>query len=105
MNKINNLAEFYEVVEKDELSLIYFYTTWCPDCFATKLYMPRLIKDYSNIKFYAVNRDELIDLSSHLGIYGIPSFLIYKNGEELGRFVSKLRKSYIEVKEFIDNSI
>lgn len=105
MNKLETIEQFYEAVEKDELTIIYFYTVWCPDCFASKLYLPRLQKEYSNITFYKVNRDGLLNLSSHLGIYGIPSFLIYKNGDEIARFVSKQGKSYLEVKEFIDNSI
>lgn len=105
MNKINTLSEFYDIVESEEKTFIYFYTMWCPDCFRTKTYMSKLIKEYPNLTFYKVDRDDLMDLSAHLGIYGIPSFLIFEKGEELGRFVSKLGKSYLEVKDFIDNTL
>lgn len=105
MKKINTLEEFYEIAESDQTSVFYFYTTWCPDCFRSKLYMPKLVSEYSDLNFYAVNRDGLLDLSSYLRIFGIPSFLIFKEGVEVGRFVSKQGKSYVEVKEFIDSSI
>ena len=105
MKKIKTLEEFYTQVEKDELTFVYFYTTWCPDCFMVKPFLPRLEKEHKEMTFIQVDRDDLLDLSSHLGIYGIPSFLLFKNGEELGRFVDKNRKSYLQVKEFIENTI
>lgn len=105
MKNLTNLEEFYTEIESDQISLVYFYTNWCPDCLRSKMYMPKLEKEYSNIRFYNINRDKMLDLSSYLGIYGIPSFLLFKNGDEIGRFVSKLGKSYIEVKEFIDSNI
>lgn len=104
MNKINNLAEFYEMADSEQTTVFYFYTNWCPDCFRSKLYLSKLEEEYKDIKFYRVNRDKLLDLSSYLRIFGIPSFLMFKDGEEVGRFVSKQAKSYLEVKDFIDSS-
>lgn len=105
MNKIKSLKEYYEVIESNELVIIYWYTKFCPDCFIMKAALPRLEKDFTEYKFYSVNRDMDIELAKHLNIFGIPSFLIYKKGEELGRFVDKRRKSYLQVKEFITNVI
>lgn len=102
MNKLKTTKNFYEAVEKNELCIIYFYTIWCPDCFVMKPVLPRLEKDYPAIKFYSMNRDKDIQLAKHLEIYGIPSFLMFDNGDEIGRYVDKRRKSYIEVKTFID---
>lgn len=105
MKKIKTIEEFYSIIESDQTSFVYFYTNWCPDCFFANLYFPRLIDQYKKMKFYKIDRDGLIDLSSHLGIYGIPSFLIFRNGEEIGRFVDKNRKSMKEAKSFIDKTI
>ena len=105
MKKIESTEEFYSLIESKELTLVYFYTKWCPDCFMVKPFLPRLVKEYPQLKFLKMNRDADIELSRHLQIYGIPSFIIFNNGEEKGRFVSKLRKSYIEVKSFIDKTL
>lgn len=105
MKTISNTKEFYSIAESNEISVVYFYANWCPDCFQVKPFLPRLESDYPNITFYQMNRDDDIDLARHLEIYGIPSFLVFKNGEELGRYVDKFRKSYIQVKEFIDDTI
>lgn len=105
MNKINSLKEYYEVIESNDKVIIYWYTRWCPDCFVMRPVLPRLEKDFEDYKFYSINRDMDIELSKHLNIFGIPSFLIYHNNEEIDRFVDKRRKSYMQVKDFITNAI
>ena len=105
LKKLKNLKEFYEVVETEEKVVVYFYTTFCPDCILMKPHLGRLEKDFPEYHFYSCNRDKFIDLAKHLEIYGIPSFLVFENGDEIGRLVNKYRKSYIEVKTFIDNTI
>ena len=102
MIKLANTEEFYKAVEEDKTCIVYFYTKWCPDCFIIKQALPRLEKEYPGITFYSFDRDKDINLAKHLEIYGIPSFLIFQNGDEIGRYVDKRRKSYIEVKTFID---
>ena len=105
MKKIKSLKEYYEVIEGNDKVIIYWYTKWCPDCFMMRPALPRLEKDFNEYEFYSINRDMDIELSKHLNIFGIPSFLIYHKGEELDRFVDKRRKSYIQVRDFITNAI
>ena len=50
-----------------------------------------------------INRDDMLDLCIELKILGIPSFIAYDKGQELGRLVSKLRKTEEEVQSFIDS--
>ena len=49
-----------------------------------------------------IDRDEMVDLCIDLDILGIPSFIAYKDGKEVSRFVSKLRKTQEEIQSFID---
>ncbi len=105
MKKISNMEEFYQVIQKDHYVLVYFYTKWCPDCFMVRPFLPRLDKEFMDVEFVKMDRDCEIDLAKHLNIFGIPSFLIFKKGEEVGRFVSKFRKSYDEVRNFILDTV
>jgi len=105
LKKLKNLKEFYDVVENNKKVIVYWYTTFCPDCLVMKPNLGKLEKDFPLYDFYSINRDAMIDLAKHLEIYGIPSFLVFENGDEVGRLVNKLRKSYIEVKTFIDKTI
>jgi thiol-disulfide isomerase/thioredoxin len=105
MKQISSLKEFYEVIEQNKHVMIYWYTKWCPDCFAIKPHLPRLEEEYSTLQWYGMDRDIDIHLAKHLEIYGIPSFILFKNGEEQARYVDKRRKSYQEVKQFIDSNL
>lgn len=105
MKNLSTLKEVYDVIENEEKVILYFYTKFCPDCILLKPYLSRLEKDFQEYNFYGLNRDKHLELAKHLEIYGIPSFLVFRNNEEIGRLVNKLRKSYIEVKTFIENTI
>jgi len=105
MKKIKSVKEYYDVIENNDKVVVYWYTIWCPDCLMMKPILPRLEKDFTEYLFCSVNRDMDLELSKHLSIFGIPSFLIYHKGEELNRFVDKRRKSYLQVKDFITSSI
>lgn len=105
MKQIHSTKEFYQVIENNDQVLVYWFTKWCPDCFVIKPHLPKLEQEFSDILFVKMNRDDDIELAKHLEIYGIPSFTFYKNEDEIGRLVNKKRKSYIEVKSFIENSL
>ena len=70
-------------------------------CF--KPFIGNVLKKYPNFTFYSINRDYFIDLCQDLDILGIPSFVSYENGQETGRFVSKLRKTQEEIETFIQS--
>jgi len=103
MNSIHSTKEFYDIVENNPRVIIYFYTKWCPDCFMIKPHLSRLEKEFDTYLFYSFDRDVDIDLARHLEIFGIPSFLVFKDGDEIGRYVDKNRKTYIQVKTFFED--
>lgn len=65
--------------------------------------MPSVIEKYTNFNFYTVNRDDLMDLCIELDIFGIPSFVAFKDGLEIGRFVNKDRKTRQQIEDFIES--
>ena len=105
MKTLNNIEEFYNALEGSKNSIVYFYTEWCTDCYMIKPFIPKLEMDFEELSFYSFDRDNSIDLAKHLHIYGIPSFVIFRDGDELGRLVNKHRKTYQEVKDFIEKTI
>jgi hypothetical protein len=44
----------------------------------------------------------MIDLCIDLNILGIPSFIAYKDGKEVARYVDKLRKTREQVQKFVN---
>ena len=80
-----------------------FTADWCPDCQFIKPAMPEVEKDFADFKFYAVDRDEYLDLATEINVMGIPSFIAYRDGQEIGRFVNKDRKTKQQVEDFLSN--
>lgn len=106
MQKITTEQQFEEIINKNELSIIKFYATWCPDCHRIDPFMPEVEQQYQNdVTMYEIDRDELMDLCQKLDIFGIPSFVAFKNGREITRFVSKLGKSRDEIEQYIEQTI
>lgn len=81
--------------------VLFFTADWCPDCRFIKPAMPAIEQDFNDYTFYHVDRDENIDLAAELNVFGIPSFIVYDHGQEIGRFVNKDRKTKEQVEEFL----
>lgn len=101
MNNLEGMTQFEEVYQNNEKSVLVFSANWCPDCRYIEPFMPNIIEKYSDYQFYYVDRDKNIELSQQLGIMGIPSFVVVSKGEELGRFVSRMRKTEKEIDQFL----
>lgn len=103
MNNLIKLSDIqaYQEATKNQ-SIIVFSTTWCPDCHFLKTFIDELVNENQEWTFYYIDRDEMVDLCIDLDIMGIPSFIAYKDGKEVSRFVSKLRKTKQEIQAFID---
>lgn len=98
--KMNRNDLLTEIANKKVM--LFFTADWCPDCLFIKPAMPEIEAKYTDFEFITVDRDENIDLCAELDVYGIPSFIAFDNGEELGRFVNKDRKTKDQVESFID---
>ncbi|KRM68137.1 thioredoxin [Apilactobacillus ozensis DSM 23829 = JCM 17196] len=82
--------------------VLFFSADWCPDCSFIKPALPEIEKDYSDYQFLSVDRDENIDLTAELEVFGIPSFIVFKDGKETGRLVNKDRKTKEQVESFLN---
>ncbi len=101
MNVLANAEQFDEAKAEEAISVFVFSANWCPDCRFIEPFMPKLIEKYKDYSFYYVDRDEWISLAQEQMVMGIPSFIGVGKGKELGRFVSKLRKSEAEIDGFL----
>ncbi|SFB37047.1 Thiol-disulfide isomerase or thioredoxin [Lentibacillus halodurans] len=79
-----------------------FSADWCPDCRVIEPIIPEIEKAYPDFSFVEVDRDQFIDLCQEYDVFGIPSFIAFKDGSEAGRFVSKDRKTKEEITAFME---
>ncbi|WP_404996172.1 thioredoxin family protein [Caldifermentibacillus hisashii] len=102
MEKLQSVEQF-ESLKNSGSHVFLFSAGWCPDCRFLEPFLPEIENEYKEYTFVSVDRDEFIDLCGELDIFGIPSFVVFKDGQEIGRFVSKDRKTKEEVEKFMDS--
>lgn len=104
MEEIKNLTnEKLKEITADGRTVLLFSATWCPDCRFLDPFLPEIEKDFSKDQFYKIDRDGSIDVAKELNIFGIPSFVVYQDGKEIGRLVNKDRKTKEEVENFLNS--
>ncbi len=101
MEKLESIEQYKEIINGKIVLL--FSANWCPDCRIIEPVLPEIEEEFSTYSFYYVDRDKFIDLCIELDVFGIPSFIAYNAGKELGRFVSKDRKTKTEIENFLKN--
>lgn len=94
-------VEQFELLRENGSHIFLFSADWCPDCRVIEPVLPELEEKFYDYQWIYVDRDKFIDLCISLDVYGIPSFIAYENGKELGRFVSKDRKTKEEIETFV----
>ncbi|WP_144510897.1 thioredoxin family protein [Bacillus sp. FJAT-22090] len=99
MEQLTSMEQF-ELLKQEKV-VFKFTADWCPDCHFIDPFMGEIEDKFSSFKFVSVDRDQFIDLCSQLDIFGIPSFIVFENGVEKGRFVSKDRKTKEEIESFL----
>ena len=102
MKKIDALTK-EKLIEltKNGRTVLEFSADWCQDCRFLDPFMPEIEKDFADSEFYQINRDNSIEVAKDLAILGIPSFVVYQDGQEIGRLVNKDRKTKDEVESFL----
>jgi thiol-disulfide isomerase/thioredoxin len=106
MQHMETEQQFDLAIAGDNLTIAVFKADWCGDCRFIEPFMPDLEQKYADkVTFVEVDRDEQPELGERLGILGIPSFIAFSRGQELIRFVSKLRKTREEIEQFTDRAI
>ncbi|HJV17218.1 MAG TPA: thioredoxin family protein [Bacillales bacterium] len=100
MKNLESMKQF-EQFKNNGKHILMFSANWCPDCRIIEPILPEIEEKFKEFTFVHVDRDDFIDLCQQLDVYGIPSFIGFENGKELGRFVSKDRKTQEEIEEFI----
>ncbi|WP_057913259.1 thioredoxin family protein [Peribacillus muralis] len=93
----------YDALKNEGKHIFLFSAAWCVDCRVIEPFMPEIEQKFPDFTFIHVDRDEFIDVCAANDVFGIPSFIGYDNGKELGRYVSRDRKTQEQIEEFIQS--
>jgi thioredoxin 1 len=93
-----------DVVKSDIPVLVDFWAEWCGPCRMIAPVLEDLAKEYAGkIKIVKVNVDENSVSAATYGVRGIPTLLLFKNGQVVDTKVGALPKGQLAA--FIDSSI
>ena len=82
-----NEANIEKEIKENKLILIQFWAPWCGPCRSLMPTIDQLIEDFEDkeVVIGKVNTDENQNLMPDFGIRGIPTILLFKDGEEVER--------------------
>ncbi|WP_318616828.1 thioredoxin family protein [Sporosarcina sp. YIM B06819] len=103
MKPITTTEQFNKIIASDSKALIKFQAGWCPDCTRMDMFIDPIIEKYDMYTWYDIDRDVLPEIAEKYDVMGIPSLLIFKNGEKKAHLHSANAKSPEQVTDFLES--
>lgn len=85
MNKLTE-KNFKDSISKGKTA-VKFWAEWCGPCKTLGPMFEEISKEIKDIKFAEVNIDENGEVASECCVRGIPTIVLFQNGEEVQRIV------------------
>lgn len=94
--ELNDSTFEAEVVNSSIPVLVDFWATWCGPCRKLGPVVDEIAESYDGkVKFVKVNVEESLETAKKYSISGLPSLLVFKNGEAVERMAGLMPKSTI----------
>lgn len=84
-----------EVIQSDKPVLVDFWAPWCGPCRMVGPVLEEIASENAGLKIAKVNVDENQQYAGKLGVFNIPTMIIYKNGEPVDKLVGAMPKQQI----------
>jgi thioredoxin 1 len=82
------------VLKSDILVMVDFWATWCASCRTVAPIVDELAAEYaSKAAIVKVNVDENPEYATHYDVRRTPTFIFFRNGEEVDRIVGAGKKA------------
>ncbi|KPF66826.1 thioredoxin [beta proteobacterium AAP99] len=93
-----------EVLQSDVPVLLDYWAEWCGPCKMIAPILDEVAKDYAGrVQVAKMNVDENRDVPAKFGIRGIPTLMLFKNGQVSATKVGALSKSQLTA--FLDGHL
>ena len=89
-----NSSNFNETIKCEEKILVDFWATWCGPCMRQAPILEELAGEGYHIG--KVDVDQAPDLAGTYRVMSIPTLILFKNGEEVKRFIGLQTKDTLK---------
>ena len=88
LTDISNVSQLDELLSKHEYVVVKFSAEWCGPCKRIHPLYEKCsnMEKYTSVCFLHVDVDEARDICEKYCIEGMPTFILFKNSEEVSRF-------------------
>ncbi|MCQ2744618.1 MAG: thioredoxin [bacterium] len=94
--EINTDNFISEVVNNNGITVVDFFANWCGPCRKLSPILEEVEQELlSKVKFTKINTDENLEMAKKYQVSGLPTLLLFKNGEPAERMVGLMPKSSI----------
>lgn len=76
-----------ELISQDRITIVDFWAEWCGPCRMLSPILDNIANERTDTQIVKVNVDSNPELSVEYGIRNIPAVYIFKNGEQINKFV------------------
>lgn len=104
MENIQSQEKFEQVISSEKPAVIKFEADWCPDCKRLDMFIGDIMEENQQFTWYQINRDQFPELADQYQVMGIPSLLIFQNGEKQAHLHSANAKTPEDVTAFLEEN-
>jgi thioredoxin 1 len=85
-----------EVLESDAPVLVDFWAAWCGPCRVMNPLLADLASDRDDLRVVKVDTEANVETAARFGVLAMPTFLLFRNGEEVLRLVGSRPRRRLE---------
>ena len=74
------------------MKLLHFTAEWCNPCQMMKPMIAQVIEEHPEIEYVPIDIDENKETAIDYGIMSVPTFIVFKDGEQTARFSGGMMK-------------
>jgi thioredoxin 1 len=85
-----------EVLESDAPVLVDFWAAWCGPCRVMHPVLADLAADRADLRVVKLDAEANVETAARYGVLAMPTFLLFRNGEEVLRLVGSRPRKRLE---------